>query len=760
MKVLKQKHPSFQFGIQHTFLSLTNIIIKPNTMNKYLSILIAFLFIGSIQAQESKEITLEKAFKSGGFYPESVRGIQSMNDGDHYCKLSKKGIEEYKYKNGNKTRLIIDNSTLFLADSTPVRYRNYQFSPNEELVLLATETEQIYRHSSKSTFYIYSLKDKSLTPVSKNGKQRLVSFSPDNKKVAFVRDNNLFIVDLSDMSEKQITKDGKFESIINGTTDWVYEEEFAFTRAFYWSPDGAYIAYYKFDESKVKEFWLTYYGDLYPEHEKYKYPKAGEDNSIVSIHTYELATEKTQSMDIGNETDIYIPRIKWTHQSDELAIIWMNRLQNNLKILIANPASGNTHEIYNETNKYYIDITDNLYFIADSDGKNKGFILTSEASGFNHIHYNAMNGKSFGQLTKGEWDVDNIIGYDAKNEIVYYKCAKSAPYNREIYGVTLDGKETALEVKSGTNSVRFSNNFKYYTSTWSDANTPPIYSLKTIKGKTIEVLKDNQALRDTIAAYGFQKKTFFDITTSEGVELSCWKILPPNFDESEKYPVLFTNYGGPGSQTVKNSWGYRDAWYQMFAQKGIIIVSIDNRGTGFKGEEFKKMTYKELGKYETIDQIEAAKYFESLPYVAKDKIGVWGWSYGGFMSTLCMTKGADHFNTGIAVAPVSNWRYYDNIYTERYMRKPQDNASGYDENSPINHVEKLKGNYMLICGMADDNVHPHNSYDLVSALVAADKQFEFMAYPNSNHGIYTGKNTTFHLYTKMTDFFLKYLLDE
>lgn len=729
------------------------------TMRKITTIFLAFLFMGFLQAQETSEISLDNIFKKGTFKTKGVYGIQSMKDGDHYCKLSRKGVEEYSYKNGKKTRMIIDNSTLLKEDSSRIKYRSYKFSPNEELVLLATETEAIYRHSSKSNFLIYSLKDKSLTPVSENGKQRLTSFSPDGKKLAFVRDNNLFIVDLADMSEKQITHDGEYESIINGTTDWVYEEEFSFTRAFYWSPDASHIAYYKFDESKVKEFWMTYYGELYPEHEKYKYPKAGEDNSVISIHTYTLESGETKTMDIGTETDIYIPRIKWTHQSDELAILKMNRLQNNLKILIANPTDGKTREIYNEDNKYYIDITDNLHFVADDNGKNKGFIYTSEISGFNHIYYNAMNGKSFGQLTKGNWDVDHIIDFDAKNEMIYFSCAKSAPYNREVLGVDLQGNTKDIEVKAGSNSVNFSANFKYYANYWNDASHPPIYSLKKIKGQTIKVLEENIAALDTVKKYNFQKKEFFTITTSENVELSCWKIMPPNFDESKKYPVIFTNYGGPGSQTVKNSWSSRDAWNQMFAQKGIIVVSVDNRGTGFKGEEFKKMTYKELGKYETIDQIEAAKYFESLPYVAKDKIGVFGWSYGGYMSTLCMTKGADHFNTGIAVAPVTNWRYYDNIYTERYMQKPQDNASGYDDNSPINHVEKLKGNYLLVHGMADDNVHPHNAYDLITALVAADKQFDLMTYPNSNHGIYTGKNTSYHLYTKMTNFFLEHLLD-
>lgn len=734
-------------------------------MKNILSIILALLIMGSLSAQtlvkkqtpKAKELSLEQIFKEYQFYPRSVRGIQSMNDGEYYCKLSREGIEEYSYKTGEKTRMIIENKSLMIKDTVPIKYDSYEFSPNEELILLSTETEAIYRHSSKSEFYIYSLSDQSLTPLSAKGKQRLASFSPDASRIAFVRENNLFIVNLADMSEVQITTDGKFEAIINGTTDWVYEEEFSFTRAFFWSPDGDYIAYYKFDESKVKEFWMSYYGELYPEHEKYKYPKAGEDNSVVSIHSYQVSTGETKTMNIGSETDIYIPRIKWTHESDALVIFWMNRLQNNLKFLLTHPATGENTEIYNESNKYYIEITDDLHFVANKKGENDGFILLSEEDGFKHVYYYNMKGELQKQLTNGEWDVESIIGFDEQEKRVYYKAAKSAPYNREVFGVNLKGNENPIEVKEGWNTVQFSANYQYYTSNWSNANTPPVYSLKSLDGKTIKVLQDNKALKDKIAEYDFQEKTFYDITTSEEVKLSTWQILPPKFDENKKYPVLFTIYGGPGSQTVQNRWGYRDPWYQYFAQQGIIVVSVDNRGTGFKGEEFRKVTYQELGKYETIDQIEAAKYFESLPYVAKDKIGIFGWSYGGYMSTLCMTKGADHFNTGIAVAPVTNWRYYDNIYTERYMRKPQDNASGYDDNSPINHVEKLKGNYMLIHGMADDNVHPHNTYDLITALVAADKEFELMVYPNSNHGIYTGKNTTIHLYKKMTKFFIEHL---
>jgi dipeptidyl-peptidase-4 len=726
-------------------------------MRKIISLWVSLWMVLAVQAQETTTLTIEDVFKSRKLFPKSAYIGQSLNDGIHYYKSGADGIEKYAWATGDKVGTILNNNDIKINDTTVFEYESFEFSPEEDKLLFVTETEDIYRHSSKSNFYIYSLTNKTLKALSPHGKQRLATFSPDGTKIAFVRDNNLFITNLDDMSEKQITNDGEYEHIINGTTDWVYEEEFSFTQAFYWSPDGRYIAFYKFDESKVKEFWLTYYGDLYPRHEKYKYPKAGEDNSLVTIHTYDLTTGTTQTMNTGSETDIYIPRIKWTYESDKLVIFWMNRLQNELKFLQANPATGETKTIYSQTNKYFIEITDDLSFMADKHGKNSGFLFTAELDGFNHIYHFNMDGIIAKQLTQGNWDVEKIVGYDDKNQIVYYRTAKSAPYNREIFGVSLKGKEYPIEVKAGWNNVQFSSNYEFYSSSWSDANTPPVYTLKTIEGQTIKVMEDNAEFIKKMAPYHYQDKTFFDITTTEGVKLSCWQILPTNFDTTKKYGVLFTIYGGPGSQTVQNSWGYRDGWYQLFAQNDIIVVSVDNRGTGFKGEEFRKVTYKELGKHETIDQIEAAKYFESLPYVEKGKIGIFGWSYGGFMSTLCMTKGADHFNTGVAVAPVTNWRYYDNIYTERYMTKPQDNASGYDDNSPINHVDKLKGNYLLIHGMADDNVHPHNAYDLITALVAADKEFETMAYPNSNHGIYTGKNTSFHIYKKITNFFLKHL---
>lgn len=730
---------------------------------KLLIISLVVGFTAPMQAQDSTQITLTKIFKDYSFYPQSVRGIRAMNDGEHYCKLTKDGVEAYSYKTGKKYATILSNADLKI-DGEPLKYDSYAFSPTERYILLSTATEAIYRHSSRSDFYIYDTHNKSLKALSAHGKQRLAAFSPNEAYVAFVRHNNLFVVDMKDMSEQQITTDGKHNFIINGTTDWVYEEEFAFTKAFFWSPQSNYIAYYKFDESKVREYSLKHYGDLYPRIDSYKYPKAGEDNSVVKIFTYDMAKGKTHEMNIGAETDIYIPRITWTKEDDKLAILWMNRLQNELKILLADANSGQAQKIYRESNKYYIEITDNLYFIEGRKGHNKGFFLSSEINGYNHIYHYDMDGTLVRALTHGQWDVDKVVAFDEDKNKVYFSCARSAPYNREVYAVDVFGGGRKgpdmypVAAKAGWNTIYLSKNFKYYLSSWSDANTAPIYQLKTIKGKVIKTLVDNKAFMKSIAKYNFQEKTFKNIRTADDVSLSTWQILPPHFDKDKAYPLLFTIYGGPGSQTVKNKWDYIMPWHQMLAQQGIIVISVDNRGTGFKGEAFKKITYQELGKYEVHDQIEAAKYYGALPYVDAKRIGVFGWSFGGYMSTLCLTKGADYFSTGIAVAPVTNWRYYDNIYTERYMRRPQENAAGYDDNSPINHVEKLKGNYLLVHGMADDNVHPQNSYDLITALVQANKKFDLMMYPNNNHGIYTGSNTRFHLYSKLTDFLDKHLL--
>lgn len=715
--------------------------------------IISFILQGQVIAQDTyKEITLEKIFKQRVFSPSMVYGIKSMNDGEHYCTFKRGNIEEFSYKTGEKRRTILASSKIVYNEDT-LRIRSYNFSKNEKKIIFPTETEYIYRHSSKSNYFIWDIEKETLSALSEGEKQRLATFSPDGTKVAFVRENNIFIKDLGNGSETQITENGLFNNIIYGTADWVYEEEFGFTKAFAWSPDGSKIAFYRFDESNVKEYFLTYYGELYPEEYKYKYPKAGEDNSIVEIFVYDLNSNKTIKMDIGTETDQYIPRIKWTKEANTLGIFRLNRLQNKLELLLNNAETGDSKVVYTDENKYYITerIYSNMIF---TDGH---FIITSEKDGYMHIYLYSTEGELIKQLTKGEWDVTKLIGFDNKKKLVYYISAEVSPLDRDLYSVNKKGKITKISQITGSNSAGFSKTYKYFINTYTNANTPPYITVNKSNGKEIRVLKDNAKLIETMKEYGFSKKEFFSFKTSEFVELNGWKILPPDFNPAKKYPVLMYVYGGPGSQTVRNSWGRSSLfWYEMLAQKGIIVISVDSRGTGARGEEFKKMTYKELGKYETIDQIEAAKYFASLDYVDPDHIGIFGWSYGGFMSTLCLTKGADVFSTAIAVAPVSNWRYYDNIYTERFMRTPQENPSGYDDNSPINHVDKMKGNYLLIHGGADDNVHPQNTWDLVSALVAADKQFEMKIYPNKNHGIYGG-NTTMHLYRKMTNFLLENL---
>ncbi len=730
-----------------------------------LSIFVLLVILStSVFGQDTlKSITLKEIWTDYKFMAKSVRGVNSLKNGKEYTMIKKGSIVVYDYKSGDSITTLVNKNDLIVKDSgNPIRIGSYSMNSDENKFLLPTESESIYRHSSKANYYIWDVKTKELTQLSKGGKQSLADFSPQSDKVAFVRENDIFIVNLITGEEKQITTDGQKNHIINGTCDWVYEEEFGFTKGFNWSPDGKKIAYYRFDESKVKEYTLEYYGELYPKWETYKYPKAGEDNSTVEIFVYNLESGVATRMNVGEETDQYIPRIKWTKDPNVLSIQRLNRLQNHLDILLADAIDGNSHIMYSEENDYYIDITDNLTFLSN----NKEFLITSEKDGYNHIYLYNMDGNLKRQLTSGNWDVTEIYGWDEAVGFVFYQSAESSPLNRDIYKVSIKGNRTMISQQEGTNRAYFSDNFNYYVNNYSNIGTPPVYTVNMSTGNVVRVIEDNEALRISLLGYRFTIPEFFTFSTPEiklpdgsQVELNAWKILPYNFDPEKKYPVLVTIYGGPGSQEVTNSWGgFNTMWFEMLAENGIIVMSVDNRGTGARGEVFKKMTYMELGKYETLDYIETAKYLGSLPYVNKDRIGIFGWSYGGFMSSNALFQGADYFNTAIAVAPVTNWRYYDNIYTERFMRTPQENPDGYDNNSPINHVEKLKGNYLLVHGDADDNVHPQNSMDLFSALVKADKQFDFMLYPNKNHGIYGG-NTRYHLFNKMTNFLYEHLKD-
>lgn len=712
---------------------------------------------GSFCQEQNHEFTLEDIYINRLYSAEYPDEIRSMNDGDYYSIIENDSLNVYKYKNGDYEKTIIHPAQLITKTGIMLELSDYIFNDDETLLLIPTQTEAIYRHSTKSVYYVFDLETKKLNPlIDDSTKVQLADFSPAGDKIAFVQNNNLFIKNLASETLTQITNDGKHNHIINGTTDWVYEEEFGFDKGFYWSPDGKRIAYYKFDESNVKQYALTYFEeDVYPRLYRYKYPKPGEKNSEISLHLYELESKENIQIDISLKEEFYIPRIKWTKDPEVLAIQKLNRLQNDLEILLVNALDKSINTIYHEKNPYYIEITDSWTFLPG----NESFIITSEKSGYNHIYLYGIDGSLIRQLTKGFWDVSDLIGFDPNNELVYYISSETSPLNRDIFSVRLNGYKTRISQKEGYNIAEFSSNYKYYVNTWSDANTPPVISINKSNGKELRILEDNAELNKRLQDHNYSPKEFFKINTSEGVELNAWKINPPDFDKKKEYPVLFYVYGGPGSQTVINAWNRRNPWYELLAQHGLIIISVDNRGTGSRGQEFRKITYRQLGKLEIIDQIEAAKYLGSLSYIDKNRIGMFGWSYGGFMSTLAVTIGADYFSTGIAVAPVTNWRYYDNIYTERYMRTPQENPEGYDQNSPINHVEKLKGDYLLIHGSADDNVHYQNSMELIKVLVENKKQFELMIYPNKNHFL-LGTNTTYHLYSKMTDFILKNLVEK
>ena len=615
-------------------------------------------------------------------------------------------------------------------------------------MLIATDQESIYRHSSKSQYFVVELNSGKLQKLTDGNKQMYATFSPSADKVGFVRDNNLFYVDLKTMKETAVTTDGEYNKIINGASDWVYEEELVLVQAFQWANDGSQIAYYKFDESSVKQFNMAMYGSLYPTDYEFKYPKAGEENSKVSIHVYHLENGNTVDVELTKPYE-YITAIQWTKSENQLALLCSNRHQNELDINIANTTTGKVKTTYTETSDTYIEMPFFIEFMEDQ----KSYIVLSERDGFNHIYQHFLNGGKVNQITKGEFDITELYGIDEKNKKVYFQSAEVSPMERHVYSIGLNGKsKKKLTAKAGTNDASFSNSFDYFINYHTDANHPYYITLNTNDGKVKRVLEDNKALNEKLDQLAIAPKEFFSFKTSEGISLNAWMIKPANFDASKKYPVFLTIYGGPGSQTVTDSWGSSNYfWHQMLAQQGYIVVSVDNRGTGARGAEFKKCTYKQLGKLEVLDQIEAAKHFATLPYVDGDRIGVQGWSYGGFMSSNLLLKGAEQFKMAIAVAPVTNWRFYDSIYTERYMQTPQENPEGYDDNSPINHVGKLEGKYLLVHGTADDNVHYQNAAEMTTALVNADKQFTQFSYPDKNHGIYGG-NTRFHLYTLMTNF--------
>ncbi|OEY72783.1 S9 family peptidase [Salegentibacter salarius] len=717
---------------------------------KFSKILVGLLIAATstIYAQD-KEISLEEIY-DGTFRQERLQSLQSLENGKEYVVLNRdrnantSSIDVYSYKSGDKVRSLLNSEDL----SEISGFQGFELSENEDKILLSTNMEQIYRRSSRGIYYIYDVEDKTLTKLSDNKVQE-PTFSPDASKVAYVIENNIYTYDIASGEETQVTTDGEKNKIINGVTDWVYEEEFAFVRAFDWNKTGTHLAYLKFDETEVPEFSMDMFGqDLYPSQQVFKYPKAGETNSEVSLYTYELAAEESEKVELGDYEDFYIPRIKWTQDPEILSVQVLNRHQNELDLIFVDAEDNEAEVVMNETDEAYIDITNNLTFLEDNS-----FIWTSEKDGWNHIYLYDEDGELENQVTKGNWEVTDYYGYDKDSKKIFYQSTENGSVNRDVYSIKINGKnKTRLTEKEGMNSADFSADYTYFINSYTSTETPYEFTLHNAKnGKLVRKIKDNSDLLETEAAYNFAPKELSTIEVN-GNELNMWMIKPNDFDENKEYPLLMFQYSGPGSQSVSNSYfGTNDYWYQLLANEGYIIATVDGRGTGFKGADFKKVTQNELGKYEVEDQIAAAKKFGEMEYIDENRIGIWGWSYGGFMSSNAILKGNDTFSMAIAVAPVISWRFYDTIYTERYMTTPQENPSGYDENSPINHVEKLKGDYLLIHGGGDDNVHLQNTMRMVEALVQANKQFDWAIYPDRNHGIYGG-NTRLHLYTMMTDF--------
>ena len=707
-------------------------------------------FITTISSFSQQQITVEEIF-SGQFRAKAMTDLKAMKNSNQYTVLNtdrtskSQQIDAYDYATLKKTASIIDTKN-FPALASGIQ--SYTFSSDEKTILIATNSNQIFRRSFTADYFIYNTVTSTLTSVLNQAQE--ATFSPNGTKIAFAKANNLFVYDLISKNSTQITFDGKKNALINGITDWVYEEEFAFVRAFDWSADSKKLAYIKFDEALVPEFSMANYKkQLYPTVQTFKYPKAGEKNAVASLHIYDTDLNITKEIKLGNYTDFYIARMQWTKDANTLSCQVLNRHQDNLDLIFIDGASGASKIVLNEKDKAYVDVTDNLTFLKDNS-----FIWTSEKDGFNHIYLYDKTGKLKNQVTTGKWEVSAYYGFDEKTKTVYFQSVENGSINRDVYKIGLDGKnKIPLSMKKGTTSATFSPNYDYFISTFSSAKQPPVYALNSSKdGKQVLEIQNNDELSEKLKKYTIPTKDFFELTTEKGNKLNAWIMKPTDFSEAKKYPVFMIQYSGPGSQQVVNAWGSsNEYWYMSLVQQGYIVACVDGRGTGFKGADFKKVTQLQLGKYEVEDQIDAAKIIGNYSYVDKSRIGIFGWSFGGFMASNCILKGADVFKMAIAVAPVTNWRYYDSIYTERYLQTPQENPGGYDLNSPINYADKLKGNFLLIHGTADDNVHVQNSMEMVEALVQANKQFDWAIYPDKNHGI-TGGKTRIQLYTKMTNF--------
>ena len=732
---------------------------------KKLSILCMMLCL-SVFFGNAQVVTLQEV-ANGAYRTEGISGIKPMLDGEHYTQISRdrKKIVKYSFKTGKEVATVFDVSTA--RDCTIKSFDDYIMSPDESRILIQTETKPIYRRSFTAVYYIFNVRNNTMEALSEGGPQQVPLFSPDGNQIAFVRNNNIYLVKLLfGNSESQITEDGKYNEVLNGIPDWVYEEEFGFNRAFDFSADSKMLAYIRFDESKVPMYSFPMYQGMnpsldqyavYPGSYDYKYPMPGVDNSKVSVHTFDIKSKVTRKLDLPLDEDGYIPRIQFTKDENTLAIMTLNRHQNRFDLYFANPRSTLCKLVVRDEAEQYIkeEAYGNMTFYANN------FVMMSEKDGFNHLYLYSAGGNLIKQITKGKFEVKSFLGWDEKTNTYYYSSNEESPLRTAIYKIDAKGRKTKLSSREGTNQAIFSKSMKYYINTFSNLATPPVITINDNTGKTLTTLVDNKKLAQKVASMNLPSKEFFTFTTNDGVQLNGWMMKPANFDASKKYPVIMHQYSGPGSQQVIDRWnigsrGDGGMFEAYMADHGFISVCVDGRGTGGRGSDFEKCTYLNLGVKEARDQVETALYLGTLPYIDSKNIGIWGWSFGGYCTLMSMSEGTPAFKAGVAVAAPSDWRYYDTVYTERFMRTPKENMEGYQASSAMTRASQLSGELLLIHGTADDNVHLRNASEYSEALVQADKQFDMHIYTNRNHGI-RGGNTTKHLLTRVTEFFIEHL---
>jgi dipeptidyl-peptidase-4 len=719
-------------------------------------IIFGVLFLTLQAVGQTPQLTIEKIWRDYEFWGNSFSGFRSMNDGVHYTKLEtsnqRQKIVKY-HLTENKPGSIIMSSDKFSFNGQPIIADDYAFNADETKILIMTGLTSIYRHSFLASYYLYDLSTGTLAPLDEQHQpQTLAEYSPDGNFVSYCYENNLFIKDLKSGKIRQVTTDGQQNAIINGSTDWVYEEEFAITKGYSWSPDSKYLAFLKFDESAVPDFTMDFHRkETYPNYYTFKYPKAGENNSKVNLQLYDLSSKKTKAINLGSYE--YIPRIEWSPADRMLVALTLNRHQNELTYhLIDCRSKLSVKPFFTEKSDTYIEIDDNLSILSSG----RSILRTSEIDGYNHLYEIGFDGSSK-QITSGKWDVIDFYGIQEKSDLLFFSSAEQGATTKTVYSIQRDGtKKQLISASSGYTDAEFTKGFTYFVNAYSSINKPVSYSLCDQNGKLIKLLEGNETLKAKLDSYNLPQKEFTTYR-SGAFDLNAWILKPANFDPSKKYPVYVTLYCGPGKNEVVDQWDGQDYMYhQVLAQHGYIVVAVDSRGTQFRGAAFKKSTYLNLGKLETEDILTVANELKKLPYVDGNRLGIQGWSYGGFMTTLAMTKGNGTFKMGIAVAPVTNWKWYDNIYTERFMRTPAENKSGYEENSPVNFANQLQGKFLIIHGSSDDNVHYQNSLEMINALIESNKTFDQFVYPNKNHGIYGG-NTRNHLFNLMLNYTLKNL---